>query len=325
MTLSFIHTYRGIGDTIYSMPSIENLCRNYDEVYGATAFPLLYKSIPNFRPLNPFDYDYAEEWARNELGPSYFEHCHDTAGEFVASCEWKKEFGCWVHVDIGKATTFRVSLALEQFQPGRNMIRNCLGDWCPAAPVLRLPDYPGRFDRVAELFLGHIRGSRPPLLFHAVDQNIPECVADRACPNMVFARLAKKFKSFRLYDARKMDSDRPILFPQRQVPIYNSTGWKGICGIMALMKKSAGAVIQNSCSLLPLAQAMGKPVLVLNGPCGLRLEHCTDAALPPEQRRHVFVEADQRCECKTTGEECCKPVATYSTLDEKVAQFMEML
>jgi hypothetical protein len=131
---------------------------------------------------------------------------------------------------------------------------------------------------------------------------------------------------FDLFDARKYDSDRPILFPQAVVPIYNSMGWGGICGIMALMNASYGVVLQNSCSLLPIAQALGKPVLCLNGPCGLRLEHCTDERLPASQRCHVWVEADERCECKTTpGLECRKPRATYSDLESKVEEFIEML
>lgn len=307
------------------MPAVEALCGQYEEVYGATAFPLLYKSVPNFKPLNPFKWvDYGGEWKAKHLNASYYEHCHDTSGEFVAPFIEDKgsDDNCVIKspMRFNGVEQYTVELNLGQFQPGHNMIRNCLSDWCPDHPVLRLPAYPKKFDHLAYHFLRKVRGIWP-LLFHSSDQSLSGEVSERCCPNHVFEGLRQRLQKFALYDARKCDSDRPLLFPQHQVPVYHSSGWIGLCGIMALIKQSAGVVLQRSCSLLPIAQALGKPVLVLNGTCGLKLEHCTDDGLPPEQRRHVWVEPENPCWCKTTGESCKGEQPVYD-FDDKLKMFI---
>jgi hypothetical protein len=319
MTPAYVHAYWGIGDSIYLNPSMRVIGTRHEHVYASTPFPLLFANVPNFRPINPFNFPELVPQGIS-LAPIYYEHV------FGLKHLWRDKE--WL-ADKDRAVVYDTCHNGEGFQKGENVVDHSIADRSIVvgpSPTLYLPWPSDRACKHARQFLEVNRLlDRRLVLFHSHARlsdhpRLPVRCAPDSLMDRLFGILSPLAS---LYEATKWESDFAQVYAQSAVPVFNSSGWFGFEVMMALIARSVGVVLQSSCCLLPIAQAMRKPVLCCTGTCGTSLVNLIHPGLQVHQRQVVFLEPDSACGCLNNQ---CPAIesATYSRFESAVNDFRKL-
>lgn len=302
MTGALVKAYWGLGDLVNSNPALLELAKEHQPLYIPTPYPPLVSNIPGVRCVNPLKFDgLCRGYFNHETkmtAPVYYEHIFD-----INPKAWRDEEFRADHKDL---KVYDCCFSGEAYLPGKNML-NCIlvgREMDLQSPRLWLPPSGALADRMADLFLRqHNQEGRHPILFHPTMRQLSqEGVPIRSAPDEVFRQVYDRLRrDFFLFNVERWLSDWWVPYAQHEVPLFHSNTYFGLAVTWALIKRSVAVILQNSCSLMPFSQSLGKPILVGVGGCYVDDRHLLHPGLPPEQRNVTFLEPSNPCRCYKKG------------------------